>query len=155
MLAVALIFCLGFVAAESSASAAGDLDCSDFGTRGAAQHEFEKQFAENGDVYNLDADGDGQACERNAKESIWTIAGSVGGVLLGAYALSPAGSTVDSGDVFVSGILAVLAAAAMAFAGPNLFPRGFPAGAYLMVGAAIGCAIQVARNPKVAPSPGG
>ena len=52
----------------SPVSAAGDLNCSDFGTRERAQREFESQYV---DVHDLDRDDDGKACEANGSTGWW------------------------------------------------------------------------------------
>ena len=41
----------------------GDLDCSDFDTQYEAQSFFEDEGGPDEDFHNLDADGDGEACE--------------------------------------------------------------------------------------------
>lgn len=56
------------VMAASPASAAGDVNCGDFGTRERAQHEFEKKPV---DVHDLDRDDDGKACEANGSTGWW------------------------------------------------------------------------------------
>ncbi len=53
---------------------AADLNCTDFGTRERAQHELEKSSV---DIYGLDGDGDGQACEWNGSTGwvTWPVVG--------------------------------------------------------------------------------
>jgi hypothetical protein len=41
----------------------GDYDCSDFSTHREAQDFFEENGGPDDDYYNLDRDGDGEACE--------------------------------------------------------------------------------------------
>jgi hypothetical protein len=57
------------------ASAANDLNCSDFGTRERAQREYLKNAT---DIHRLDADNDGKACEWNRSTGwwVWPIAGA-------------------------------------------------------------------------------
>lgn len=52
------------LALASPAGAFYDRDCSDFPTQRAAQKFFKKHHP-NRDPHNLDADGDGIACESN------------------------------------------------------------------------------------------
>ena len=56
------------------AAMAADLNCTDFGTRERAQHELEKSSV---DIYGLDGDGDGQACEWNGSTGwvTWPVVG--------------------------------------------------------------------------------
>ena len=58
----------------SPAAAANDLNCTDFGTRERAQREYLKNAS---DIYRLDADKDGKACEWNGSTGwwVWPIAG--------------------------------------------------------------------------------
>jgi hypothetical protein len=59
--ASAVIAAGAMLPATAVASAQGnDLDCSDFSTHQAAQQEFESHSS---DIYRLDADNDGIACE--------------------------------------------------------------------------------------------
>lgn len=50
-------------------ASSGDLNCPDFGSRERAQFEFEKH---SGDIYGLDGDGDGRACEWNGSTGWWS-----------------------------------------------------------------------------------
>src|SRR5262245_59601781 len=52
-------------APANAVQAAGDVDCSDFGSQAAAQSFFLNHGGPNSDPDNLDADGDGVACESN------------------------------------------------------------------------------------------
>jgi hypothetical protein len=111
------------VLAVPSPAAAVDLDCSDFGTREAANKELSRTIDESGrDVNGLDADGDGQACERNGSAMVWAGLGAAGGVLA-AIAIKQE----KRSDSWVHGIgHAVLAAFVGAFLGwllPGILPR--------------------------------
>jgi hypothetical protein len=59
VIAVVVIIFIGAAIFGSSRSTDVDRDCSDFST----QLEAQQYFDENGDVDNLDRDGDGVACE--------------------------------------------------------------------------------------------
>jgi hypothetical protein len=65
------------------AQAAVDLNCSDFGTRERAQRELKKSTV---DIYGLDGDGDGKACEQNGSTGwiTWPVAGAA--LVLGRFA---------------------------------------------------------------------
>jgi hypothetical protein len=63
-----LTFLVLFIPTMASASS-GDLNCPDFGSRERAQFEFEKH---QGDIYGLDGDGDGRACEWNGSTGWWS-----------------------------------------------------------------------------------
>jgi hypothetical protein len=52
-----------------------DWDCSDFGTQERAQHEFNLNEL---DLYSLDEDDDGEACEANQRRGWWPFL--VGGI---------------------------------------------------------------------------
>jgi hypothetical protein len=59
-----------FVLLPSQAFAvSGDVNCPDFGTRERAQFEMDKHSA---DIYGLDGDRDGQACEWNGSTGWWS-----------------------------------------------------------------------------------
>lgn len=68
---------------ESEVVSYVDYDCSDFGTRERAQSEFIKSDT---DVYGLDRDGDGKACETNSSAWNWGWIASGVGLLVGRYA---------------------------------------------------------------------
>lgn len=51
----------------------GDLDCKDFGTQEAAEHYLNQHPA---DIDDLDANNDGDACERNPSADTYGIVGS-------------------------------------------------------------------------------
>lgn len=53
---------IAIAAAPTQASAFRDKDCSDFSSQRAAQKFFKKHNPKK-DPHNLDADGDGKACE--------------------------------------------------------------------------------------------
>lgn len=59
------IFSFPHIAHASS----NDLNCSDFGTRERAQHEYNKLSS---DIYNLDGDDDGKVCEWNGSTGWWS-----------------------------------------------------------------------------------
>jgi len=59
-----------------------DYECSDFGTRERAQSEFIKSDT---DVYGLDRDGDGKACETNPSTGNWGWITAGSGLILGRY----------------------------------------------------------------------
>jgi hypothetical protein len=66
----ASILIIATLAMPAMASASsGDLNCPDFGSRERAQFEFEKH---QGDIYGLDGDGDGRACEWNGSTGWWS-----------------------------------------------------------------------------------
>jgi hypothetical protein len=111
------------VLAAPSPAAAVDLDCSDFGTREAANKELNRTLEETGrDANRLDADRDGQACERNGSAMVWAGIGAAGGVLAAIAVKHEKRS-----DSWVNGIgHAVLAAFVGAFLGwllPGILPR--------------------------------
>lgn len=68
---VAILLCLSMVASPASAHRR-DYDCSDFATQAEAE-----EYLLPGDPYNLDADGDGIACEDNPCPCSYT--GGAGG----------------------------------------------------------------------------
>jgi hypothetical protein len=82
-LRIALIAGIFMLLVPSSAAAAGDLNCSDFGTRERAQRELNKSTV---DVHGLDGDGDGKACEQNGSTGwvTWPVAGAA--LVLGRFA---------------------------------------------------------------------
>jgi hypothetical protein len=72
------IFCLPGVAHASS----NDLNCSDFGTRERAQHEFEKHTS---DIHDLDRERDGKACEGNGSTGWWSFPLASAGLVAGRF----------------------------------------------------------------------
>lgn len=118
---VLLVFSV-FVPARAYAA---DLDCSDFGTKEAANKELDRTISEYGrDTNGLDADGDGEACERNGSALMWTGIGAALGTLLG-FGLSK--SNADGADDWAG---AFGHATAAGFAGlflgwllPGIMPR--------------------------------
>ena len=84
-----LFVCLGvftpvlLVAEPAAASApAGDLNCSDFGSRERAQFEMDKNSV---DIHGLDGDDDGRACEWNASTGWWGWPLSVVALVAGRF----------------------------------------------------------------------
>lgn len=66
---IAIAFAIGLFIFPSTASASsGDLNCSDFGTRERAQHEYAQHSS---DIYHLDGDNDGKVCEWNGSTGWW------------------------------------------------------------------------------------
>ena len=91
-----ILYMLSNLFANPAHASALDYDCSDFGTQERAQHEFHMNGKaiqdENGDVvswgdvYVLDADKDGVACEANPKQILRVSTSYVGmslGLLIG------------------------------------------------------------------------
>lgn len=68
LLGIAMIFGI-FLAPHNALASSGDLNCSDFGTRERAQHEFEKIGS---DIHGLDGDRDGKVCEWNGSTGWWS-----------------------------------------------------------------------------------
>lgn len=73
-LGVALMLCLSMVMTSSASAHRRDYDCADFATQAEAE-----EYLLPGDPYNLDADGDGIACEDNPCPCSYTPGGSSGG----------------------------------------------------------------------------
>jgi hypothetical protein len=74
LFALATALCLVAVAAPTAAAHRRDYDCSDFATQAEAE-----EYLLPGDPYNLDADGDGIACEDNPCPCSYTPGGGGGG----------------------------------------------------------------------------
>lgn len=74
---------IAVVACVPGTALAADLNCADFGTRERAQRELEKSTV---DVFGLDGDGDGQACEWNGSTGwvTWPVVASA--LVVGRYA---------------------------------------------------------------------
>lgn len=74
---------IAIVACVPGTALAADLNCTDFGTRERAQRELEKSSV---DIYGLDGDGDGQACEWNGSTGwvTWPVVASA--LVLGRFA---------------------------------------------------------------------
>ena len=130
-----------FVGLGASTAIAADLDCADFGTREAANRELDRTLDDVGfDVHRLDADGDGEACERNGSAVAPSGIGAGAGVLIG-FALTKAGKDQDDWSAAIGH--AILAAFVGAFAGwmlPGILPSQWTVTTYA---AAIGvvCAL--------------
>ena len=58
-----------FVGPTTVSALSQELNCPDFGTRERAQMEFEKN---SNDIYGLDGDRDGRACEWNGSTGWWS-----------------------------------------------------------------------------------
>lgn len=135
---ILLVFLVVAAFAPSRAYAA-DLDCSDFGTKEAANKELDRTLSEFGrDTNRLDADGDGEACERNGSALMWTGIGAALGTLLG-FGLSK--SSADGADDWAG---AVGHATAAGFAGlflgwllPGIMPRQWTVAAFAVGAGAI------------------
>jgi hypothetical protein len=69
-LGVGIVFCLCVVVTPSASAHRRDYDCSDFATQAEAE-----EYLLPGDPYNLDADGDGIACEDNPCPCSYTPGG--------------------------------------------------------------------------------
>ena len=79
--AIAMLIALLLFAPQQGLPA--DLDCSDFGTREAANRELQRTLDEYGrDIHGLDRDNDGDACERNGSAIVWSGIGAAAGVLV-------------------------------------------------------------------------
>lgn len=63
---------------------AQDLDCGDFPSKAAAQRELDSHPS---DIYGLDADHDGRACELGVGGTAPSTIAQVGGMVLGAALL--------------------------------------------------------------------
>jgi endonuclease YncB( thermonuclease family) len=74
---IALAVLLSVAVTVSDRARAGDRDCSDFPSQAAAQHWFDDHGR--GDPANLDADGDGVACESNPCPCVKPGSGHHGG----------------------------------------------------------------------------
>jgi hypothetical protein len=72
-LGAGLVLCLGAVAAPKASAHRRDYDCADFATQAEAE-----EYLLPGDPYNLDADGDGIACEDNPCPCSYTPGGGGG-----------------------------------------------------------------------------
>lgn len=69
-LKIAVAFCALLLLVPSGVEAStGDLNCPDFGSRERAQYEMDGQGS---DVYGLDGDHDGRACEWNGSTGWWS-----------------------------------------------------------------------------------
>jgi hypothetical protein len=66
---VGLLLLLFLVTPSTVFAARGDVNCPDFGSRERAQFEYEKY---QGDIYGLDGDNDGRACEWNGSTGWWS-----------------------------------------------------------------------------------
>jgi hypothetical protein len=73
-LGAAIASCLLMVAAPTASAHRRDYDCADFATQAEAE-----EYLLPGDPYNLDADGDGIACEDNPCPCSYTPGGGGGG----------------------------------------------------------------------------
>jgi hypothetical protein len=126
-----------------SPAVAADLDCRDFGTREAANRELNRTINEYGyDIHRLDADRDGEACERSGSAMVWGGVAAAAGVLIG-FGLGAAGK----GETFVLAIgHAVLAAFIGLFLGwllPGLLPRTWSVSVYALVICVIAAGIKL------------
>ena len=74
LLTLATVLCLIAVTAPTASAHRRDYDCADFATQAEAE-----EYLLPGDPYNLDADGDGIACEDNPCPCSYTPGGSSGG----------------------------------------------------------------------------
>jgi hypothetical protein len=110
---------------------AADLDCADFGTKEAANRELDRTLGEFGrDTHNLDADGDGNACERNGSAIVWSGVGAVAGILLGfALARSNSGSG-DWADAVGHAVAAGFAGLFLGWLLPGILPNSWTVAVY-------------------------
>jgi len=83
-LGVAIVLGLLMVTAPTASAHRRDYDCSDFATQAEAE-----EYLLPGDPYNLDADGDGIACEDNPCPCSYSPGGSSGGGGGGATTTEP------------------------------------------------------------------
>lgn len=115
------------------AAALVDLDCSDFGVREAAQAERDRHSS---DIYRLDADQDGESCEELPRGSLWTAGGA--GLLMLVYLLDVLRKQGERGwaQPLILSFAFASVAGLLGMIVPRWLPRGTPAIAYGLLGAA-------------------
>jgi len=84
-LSVGAVLCLVAIATATASAHRRDYDCADFATQAEAE-----EYLLPGDPYNLDADGDGVACEDNPCPCSYSPGGSAGGGSEGTTTAAPA-----------------------------------------------------------------
>lgn len=77
---VGLLFVVLVMFPVVAEAATGDLNCPDFGSRERAQHEMDRHGS---DIYGLDGDNDGRACEWNGSTGWWSWPLASGGMIFG------------------------------------------------------------------------
>lgn len=140
---VLLVFLVVAAFAPSRAYAA-DLDCSDFGSKEAANKELDRTLSEFGrDTNNLDADGDGEACERNGSALMWTGVGAALGTLLGFGLLkSDEDGAEDWAGAFGHATAAGFAGLFLGWLLPGIMPRQWTVAAFAIGAGAIAAAAE-------------
>ena len=137
-----VVVAAGFVLTLSGAprvfAFGGDLNCSDFGTRESAQQHLNQDKS---DPDALDADGDGQACERNASAQTYAEVGSVGAALFGVVRYQRRQVTTKWGAeeylaAAIGTLLFAIPGVFLASISPEHLPRESPALVFAAIGAA-------------------
>ena len=80
---VALLFAALVMFPAMAEASTGDLNCPDFGSRERAQYEMDRLGS---DIYGLDGDNDGRACEWNGSTGWWSWPLASGGLIVGRFA---------------------------------------------------------------------
>lgn len=123
---------ISLLVATGASAATRDLDCSDFGSREAANRELDRTLSEFGrDIHRLDADGDGTACEWNGSAMIWTPVAGGGAVLL-AFGATADRSKRDWTDAIGHAVVAVFVGLFAGWFLPGLLPRAWAVAAYAL-----------------------
>jgi hypothetical protein len=138
-----IVVVVGLLWAVPSPVFAADLDCADFGTREAANRELDRTLGEFGrDIHNLDADGDGNACERNGSAIIWSGVGAAAGILLG-FGLSKSDQAGDDwGGAIGHAVAAAFAGAFIGWLLPGILPNSWTVAGYAIGLCAIAAIIE-------------
>lgn len=141
---MASMLVFGLVLITHGPAHAADLDCFDFGTREAANKELSRTMSEFGrDVHRLDADGDGNACERNGSAIVWSGIAAVAGVLAGfSLARNQPDSSHDWSIAIGHAIAAAFAGLFLGWLLPGILPRTWTVAAYSIGLAGIAALIE-------------
>ena len=123
---------------------AADLDCSDFGTKEAANKELNRTISDSGrDTNHLDADGDGEACELNGSALMWTGVGAALGTLLGfGMTKSNASGSDDWSSAFGHATAAGFAGLFLGWLLPGIMPKQWTVAAFALGAGAIAAVIE-------------